>query len=98
MKVHPIGDRILIQPIKQEETTKSGIVLPVGSEKEKKSQGKIVAVGNGEAIQKLGLKEGDTIVYGQFSGSEVEVDGEELRILYVGKDEDRNEVLATINE
>src|SRR5258708_21179222 len=94
MKIKPIGERILVQQIKQEEVTASGIVLPDSAEKEKKAQGKIIALGNGEEIKKLGLKLGDIVVFGKYSGDEIEVDREEYKILYVGSEEDKSDVLA----
>lgn len=90
MKLKPLGDRIVVQPAKGEEVTKSGIVLPETVEKEKKEQGTVVSIGSGEKIQKLGLKEGDNVVFGKYSGEDVEVDGVEYKVL---KDED---VLAVI--
>ena len=96
MKVKPIGNRILVQHLKQEEVTASGIVLPVNADKEKKAQGKIVALGNGEEISRLGLKEGDTVVFSKYGGSEIEIDNEEYKILYVGKEEDRSDLLAIV--
>ncbi len=95
MKVKPIGDRILVKQSTQEEVTASGIVLPA-NEKEKKAQGKIVALGNGEGIQRLGLKEGDTVVFGKYSGDEIEMDGEDYKILFVGSEKDNSDVLAII--
>jgi chaperonin GroES len=68
MNVKPLGNRILVEPLTPEETTASGIVLPATADKEKKAQGKILAVGNGEEIAKLGLKVGDTVVFGKYSG------------------------------
>lgn len=83
-----------------EEVTASGIVLPDTAEKEKKAQGKIVAVGAGEAVSALGLKIGDTVVFGKYAGEEIEVgkgaDKEEYKILYVGAAEDKSDVLAVI--
>jgi chaperonin GroES len=96
MKIKPIGDRILVKPLKEEEVTKSGIVLPSNAEKEKKAQGKIVALGTGEAISALGLKEGDTVVFGKYAGDEVDVDGEEYKILNVSKEKDESDVLAML--
>jgi chaperonin GroES len=98
MKVKPIGDRILVQNLKQEEITASGIVLPASAEKEKKAQGKIVALGNGEEISRLGLKIGDTVVFGKYSGEEIEVDNEEFRILNVSKEKDDSDVLAIVEQ
>lgn len=101
MQIKPIGNRILVKPLTTEEVTKSGIVLPAGAEKEKKAQGKIVAVGNGPDIAVLGLKVGDTVVFGKYSGDEVEVDEDngdkvEYKVLNVGHEEDESDVLATI--
>lgn len=96
MKIKPIGDRILVAPLKEEEVTKSGIVLPSNAEKDKKAQGKIVALGAGEAIRSLGLKEGDTVVFGKYAGDEVDVDGEEYKILNVSKEKDESDVLAML--
>lgn len=91
---------MLVKQLSSEEVTKSGIVLPETAEKEKKAQGKIVAIGNGEEIAKLGLKEGDTVVFGKYSGDEVEVDEDgkkvEYKVLYVGKEKDESDVLAIV--
>ncbi|GAC1413640.1 MAG: co-chaperone GroES [Candidatus Doudnabacteria bacterium] len=96
MKIRPIGDRILVQQLKQEEITASGIVLPSSSEKEKKAQGKVVALGNGEEIKKLGLKEGDIVVFGKYAGEDIEIEKEEFKILYVGKEKDGSDILAVM--
>jgi chaperonin GroES len=90
MNIKPLGDRVVVKPLAQEETTKSGIVLPDTAEKERKAQGEIVAIGEGEKIQKLNLKVGDKVIYGKYAGDEVEVDKVEYKIL---KDE---EVLAVM--
>ncbi len=96
MKIKPIGDRILVKQFTEEEVTKSGIVLPATAEKEKKAQGKIVALGNGGEISRLGLKEGDTVVFGKYSGEEIEIENEEYRILSVSKEKDDSDVLALV--
>lgn len=100
MSIRPLGDRVLVKPLKEEEVTKSGIVLPDAATKEKKAQGTIVAVGNGPTILELGLKVGDVVVFGKYSGDEVEVEEngkkEECKILYVGKEENKGDVLAVI--
>jgi len=100
MNIKPIGNRILVQQSTEEEVTASGIVLPASAEKEKKAQGKIVAVGNGEDIAKLGLKVGDTVVFGKYAGEEIEfgkgAEKKEYKILYVGEDEDKSEILAIV--
>ena len=100
MKVKPLGNRILVKQLSTEEITKSGIVLPATADKEKKAQGKIVEVGPGEEIAKLGLKVGDTVVFSNYAGTEVEVDEDggkvEYKVLYVGKEKDDSVVVATI--
>lgn len=73
MKIKPLGDRILVKPLTSEEVTKSGIVLPDTAEKEKKEQGEVVAIGEGEKIKKLNLKVGDKVLFGKYSGDEVEM-------------------------
>lgn len=100
MQVQPIGNRVLVKQLSTEEVTKSGILLPATADKEKKAQGKIVAIGNGSAITELGLKIGDTVVFGKYAGDEVEMEenGEkiEYKILYVGKEKDESDVLAVV--
>ncbi len=90
MKLKPLGDRIIVKPVTEEEVTKSGIVLPDTVEKEKKEEGEVVAVGDGEKITKLGLKQGDKVIFGKYSGEEVTIDDIEHKVL---KDED---VLAKV--
>jgi len=90
MKLKPLGNRIVAQPITEEETTKSGIILPDTIDKEKKAEGKVIAIGDGEKIQKLGLKIGDKVIFGKYAGEEVKVDKIDYKIL---SDED---VLAVI--
>ncbi|MGE5392450.1 MAG: co-chaperone GroES [Candidatus Saccharibacteria bacterium] len=85
MTIKPLGDRILVKPLLAEEVTKSGIVLPDSAEKEKKEQGEIIAIGEGEKIRKLGLSVGDKVLFGKYSGDEVEIDKVEYKFL---KDED----------
>lgn len=90
----------MVKQSTEEEVTASGIVLPETAEKEKKAQGKIVAVGTGPAISELGLKVGDTVVFGKYAGEEIEIgkgsEKEEYKILYVGQEEDKSEVLALV--
>lgn len=90
MKLKPLGDRVIVKPLTQEEVTKSGIVLPDTVEKEKKEQGEVVSIGAGEKITKLGLKVGDKVLFGKYAGEDVEVDEGEYKVL---KDED---VLAVV--
>ena len=85
MKIRPLYDRVVVRRLENETKTAGGIVLP-DSASEKPSQGEVVAVGpgklldNGE-IRPLGLKEGDKVLFGQYSGSTVKVDGDELLIM-----------------
>lgn len=90
MNIKPLGDRILVKPILGEEVTKSGIVLPDSAEKERKEQGEVIAIGDGEKIQKLGLKVGQKVLFGKYSGDEVEMDKVQYKFL---KEED---VLGTV--
>jgi chaperonin GroES len=91
MNIKPLGDRVLVKPIAQEETTKSGIVLPDTAEKERKAQGEVISIGEGEKIRKLGLNIGDKVLYGKYAGDEVEVDKTDFKIL---KDD---EILAVMS-
>jgi chaperonin GroES len=81
MNIRPIGDRVLVKPIKEEEITKSGIVLPDTIDKEKKAEGEIIAIGNGEKVTKLGLSVGQKVLYGKYSGEEVKVETQEYKVL-----------------
>ena len=80
MQIKPLGNRVLVKPIKEEQI-KGGIVLPDTAEKQRKEQGEVVAVGTGEDIVKLGLKPGDKVLFGKYSGEELEVEGEDFRFL-----------------
>lgn len=81
MKLKPLGNRVVVQSLTEEETTKSGIILPDTVDKEKKAEGNIVAIGDGEKIQKLNLKQGDKVIFGQYKGEDVKVDDVEYKIL-----------------
>lgn len=85
MKIKPLGDRILVKPQTAAEVTKSGIVLPDSAEKQQKEQGEVVGIGTGEKIKKLRLKVGQKVVFGKYSGEEIEIDKVEYKFL---KDED----------
>jgi chaperonin GroES len=90
MKIRPLYDRVVVRRKEEEQTTAGGIVLP-GSAKEKPNQGEIVAVGEGKiledgSVRALAVKVGDTVVFGQYAGSNtIEVDGEELIIMGEGE-------------
>jgi chaperonin GroES len=85
MKLRPLQDRMLVQRVEEEKTTKGGIIIP-DSAKEKPAEGKVVAVGNGKLGDDgkrvaLELKRGDRVLFGKYSGTEVKVDGEEYLIM-----------------
>ena len=85
MKFNPLGDKLLVRRGEEEETTAGGIVLP-GSAAEKPSQGEVLAVGKGKILESgevrpLDVKVGDMILFGKYSGTEVNVDGEELLVM-----------------
>jgi chaperonin GroES len=85
MKIRPLGDRILVKRIQEEEKTKGGIIIP-DTAKEKPQEGQVVAVGKGKVTEEGKLitpdvKAGDRILFGKYSGSEVKLEGEEHLIL-----------------
>ena len=85
MKIRPLYDRVVVRRLEEESKSAGGIVLP-GSAAEKPSQGEILAVGSGKLtdngeLRPLDVKVGDLVVFGQYSGSTVKVDGEELLIM-----------------
>jgi chaperonin GroES len=86
MNLKPLGDRLIVQAIEEQETTASGIVLP-DTAKEKPQRGKVLAVGDGkwdedgEKRIPLDVSEGDEVLYSKYGGTEVEVEGEDLLVL-----------------
>jgi chaperonin GroES len=85
MGIRPLQDRVLVKRLKEEEMTKGGIIIP-DTAKEKPIEGKVMAVGNGRVLENgsvrpLEVKEGDTVLFGKYSGTEVKIDGEEHLIL-----------------
>lgn len=85
LSLRPLDDRIVVEPTEAEEKTAGGILLP-DTAKQKPQQGKVVAVGPGKLSDKgsrsaVGVKIGDIVLYGKYSGSDVEVNGKELKIL-----------------
>lgn len=84
-QIKPLGDRIVVQPTAREETTRGGIVLP-DTAKEKPQEGKVIAVGKGRVSDEGKLippevKEGDTVIYAKFSGTEVRLEDTDYLIL-----------------
>ena len=86
MKLKPLGDRLIVKAVEEEETTVSGIVLP-DTAKEKPQKGKVLAVGEGkwddegERRIPLDVQEGDEVLYSKYGGTEIKVDGEDLLVL-----------------
>lgn len=80
MKIQPLADRVLVKPAPAEEKTIGGIIIP-DTAKEKPLQGEIIAVGNGTKDEAMVLKAGDTVLYGKYSGTEVELDGTKYLIM-----------------
>ena len=80
MNIKPLADRVLISPAPAEEVTMSGIIIP-DSAKEKPLRGTIVAAGNGTKDEKMVVKKGDTVLYGKYAGTEIELDGEKYLIM-----------------
>ena len=85
MKLRPLQDRILVQRVEEETTTKGGIIIP-DTAKEKPAEGKVIAVGNGKVGDDgkriaLEIKAGDRILFGKYSGTEVKIEGEEFLIM-----------------
>ena len=85
MKVRPLHDRVLVKRIEEKEVVKGGIIIP-DTAKEKPMEGEVVAVGPGKLLDngqraEISVAVGDEVIYGKYSGSEVEVDGRELKIL-----------------
>lgn len=79
MQVVPLGDRVLVKPLEEEEKTKGGIVLP-DTAKEKPQEGEVIAVGDGKLLDNgqkvpLQVKKGEKVLYGKYSGTEVKIDG-----------------------
>ena len=80
MNIKPLAERVLIKPAPAEEKTAGGIIIP-DTAKEKPLQGEVLAVGNGTKDEEMVLKAGDTVLYGKYSGTEVELDGEKYLIM-----------------
>ncbi|MFZ2190050.1 MAG: co-chaperone GroES [Candidatus Magasanikiibacteriota bacterium] len=86
MNIKPLGDRVLVKPIKEEEVTASGILLPETVDKEKKMEGEVVAIGPGKLLENgsramMEVKVGDKVIFEKWGGEEVKVGKEEYKIL-----------------
>src|ERR1700753_4034003 len=85
VKLRPLDDRVVVEPREAEETTAGGIVLP-DTAKEKPQRGKVVSVGPGKLLDtgqrgSLSVSVGDEVIYGKYSGTEIELDGRDVKIL-----------------
>jgi len=96
MSYRPLGDRVLVKAIEQEEVKRGGIIIP-DTAKEKPVEGKIMAAGKGKLTDEgklipMEVKAGDTILYGKYSGTEVKLDGEEFLIMH------QDDILAIVEK
>ena len=96
MGVKPLNDRVLVLRVESEEKTSGGIIIPDAA-KEKPQEGKVIAAGPGKLNDKgeripLGVKEGDTVLFGKYSGSEITIDGVEHSIMR------EDEILAIVEK
>jgi len=89
MNIRPLADRVLVLPAEAEEKTIGGIIIP-DTAKEKPLKGEVIAAGEGTADEKMILKKGDTILYGKYSGTELEIEGKKYLIMR------QNDVLAVV--
>ena len=80
MKIKPLEDRVLVLPAPAEEKTIGGIIIP-DSAKEKPLKGKVIAIGNGTKDEEMVVKPDDTVLYGKYAGTEIELDGEKYLIM-----------------
>ncbi len=80
VSLRPLADRVLVKPADAEEKTKGGLIIP-DTAKEKPMKGKVMAVGNGKKDEPMTVKPGDTVLYGKYSGTEINIDGDEYLIM-----------------
>ncbi|MDI6793181.1 MAG: co-chaperone GroES [bacterium] len=86
MKIRPLGDRIIVQRVEEEERTKGGLIIP-DTAKEKPQEGKVMAVGSGKLNDKgeripMEVKADDRVLFGKYSGTEIKLEGEEYLIMH----------------
>lgn len=89
VKIKPLADRVLVEPMAAEQKTASGIIIP-DSAKEKPQKGTVKATGNGTKDEAMELKAGDVVLYGKYAGTEITIDGKDYLIMR------QNDVLAVI--
>lgn len=80
LKIKPLADRVLIEPMAAETKTASGIIIPDNA-KEKPQKGKVVAVGSGTKDEKMTVSKGDTVLYGKYAGTELKLEGQDYLIM-----------------
>jgi chaperonin GroES len=85
VKLNPLDDRVVVQPLEAEEMTAGGIVLP-DTAKERQQRGKVIAVGPGRLLDSgeratVSVKVGDEVLFGKYGGTDIEIDGEDVKIL-----------------
>ncbi len=85
LRLRPLDDRVVVEPVEAEERTAGGILLPDAA-KEKPQRGTVISVGPGRLLDSgergdLSVSIGDVVIYGKYSGSDIEVDGQEVKIL-----------------
>ena len=80
LKIKPLADRVIIEPAAAEEKTASGIIIP-DTAKEKPQKGTVLAVGSGKKDEPMTLKAGDVVLYGKYSGTEINIDGKNYLIM-----------------
>ncbi|MDD2288265.1 MAG: co-chaperone GroES [Bacteroidales bacterium] len=80
MNVKPLADRVLVKPAAAEQKTAAGIIIP-DTAKEKPMRGEIIAVGQGKKDEPMTVKVGDKVLYGKYSGTEINIDGEDFLIM-----------------
>jgi len=80
VNVRPLADRVLVEPAPAETKTAGGLIIP-DTAKEKPMKGKVLAIGNGKPEEPMTVKVGDTVLYGKYAGTEIQVDGKDLLIM-----------------
>ncbi|MBI1938026.1 MAG: co-chaperone GroES [Ignavibacteriales bacterium] len=90
MKIKPLDDRLLVEPVEEESKTSSGLYIP-DTAKEKPRMGKVVAVGTDEDLQSK-IKEGDKVLFAKYGGDDVEMNGSTLKIIQ------RSDILAVVED
>ncbi len=80
VKIKPLADRVLVEPLAAEQKTASGIIIP-DTAKEKPQRGKVIAVGKGKKDETMELKAGDEVLYGKYAGTEISIEGKDYLMM-----------------